>query len=240
MAVFDKLLELAEIDGKLVTLKRRIEAGPKEVELQQQHCDAVKAARSEVQEACMRCASQIDMLGLDVKSLESETRELDQKIGIVKNSKEYKIITERIKDVKKSIGDNEQRELELMDELDGLKKTLDEKNSQLETEEFKLEEVKNANALDAKEIKAQQIALVKQRKAKIAEVIAQDQEAMELYNKALTRGRGHAVAELKNSACQRCYRKVSPSVENQVIAHTVLDKIVCPSCGRLLYIAQED
>lgn len=239
MGVFEKLQELAGIDVELVALKRKIDAGPKELEMQQQHCDAIRAARSEVHEACMRCASQIDALGLDVKSLEGEVRELDQKIGIVKNSKEYKIITERIKDVKKSIGDNEQKELELMDELEGLKVVLAEKNEQVGAEEMKLEAVNSANLVDAKEIKKQQIALVKMRKSKIAEIEKIDPEAMNIYNHALSRGKGHAIAELKSSACQKCFRKVSMSATNVVIAHTSLDKCLCPGCGRILFVSGE-
>ena len=238
--VFDKLKELAEIDAKLVSLKRRVDAGPKELEMQQQNCDAVKVSRSEVQEACMRCAAQIDALGLDVKSLEGETRDLDQKIGIVKNSKEYKIVTERIKDVKKSISDNEQKELELMEELDGLKTILTEKNEQLVVEEEKLEEVQSSNKSDAKLIKTEQIELIKRRKAKIAEIEAKDVDVMKIYNHSLSRGKGYALSELKNSACQMCFRKVSASVVNVVIAHINIDKCLCPGCGRILFVVNEE
>ena len=239
MSILGKLRELAEIDGQLVALKRKIDAGPKELEMQQQHCDAVKAARSEIQEACMRCATEIDTLGLEVKSLENEAKDLDQKIGIIKNSKEYKIITERIKDVKKNIGDYESKEIALMEELEGLKKVLEEKNAQLEEEELKLESVEKANKSDAKSIKAEQLKLVQERKTKIADIQAADREAIDIYNKALARGKGYAVAELKNSACQKCFRKVSPSLENIVIAHRSLDKVICPGCGRLLFVLAE-
>ena len=239
MGVFEKLKELAEIDAQLVGLKRKVEAGPKEMAMQQQHCDAVKSARTEVQEACMRCASEIDNLGLDVKSLESEVRDLDQKIGIVKNSKEYKIITERIKDVKKSISDNEQREVELMEELEGLKKVLEEKNAQLEEEESKLNILTKSNDTDAKTIRKEQVTLVTKRKNKVNEINGLDLDAINVYNTALARGKGYAVAELKDSACQRCFRKVSVSKENLVIAHKSLDKVICPGCGRLLFIETE-
>ncbi len=239
MSVFGKLRELAEIDSQLVALKRKVDAGPKELEQQMQYCDAVKAARSEVQEACMRCAAELDSLGLDVKSLEAEVKELDQKIGIVKNSKEYKIVTERIKDVKSSISDNEKKEIELMEELEGLKKVLAEKNDELETEENKLKFIMDSNELDATDIKGRQRDLVGQRKSMVAAIKTIDIDAIDIYNTALARGKGYAVAELKDSACQRCFRKVSPSTENLVIAHKSLDKVICPGCGRLLYISAE-
>ena len=239
MGVFEKLRELAEIDAQLVGLKRKVEAGPKELAMQQQHCDAVKAARTEVQEACMRCASEIDNLGLEVKSLESEVKDLDQKIGIVKNSKEYKIITERIKDVKKSISDNEKREVELMEELEGLKKVLEEKNAQLEEEEGKLNTLENSNDVDAKSIRQKQMTLVVERKSKVSDIKSLDLDAIDIYNTALARGKGYAVAELKDSACQKCFRKVSQSKENLVIAHRSLDKVICPGCGRLLFVESE-
>ena len=237
---FNELENLSAIDVQLVSLKRKIDAGPKEIEIQKQHCEAIKAARAEVQEACKRCASQIDILGLEVKSLEAEAKELDQKIGIVKNSKEYKIITERIKDVKKIINENEQRELELMEELENLKKVLSEKNEQVEVEEEKLNSVCDNNRIDAQEVKVKQQELIAQRKEQIEKINSLDIDLMKVYSQALRRGKGYALAALKHAACQKCYRKVSVSVENNVRAQENIEKCLCPGCGRILYYVDEE
>lgn len=236
--IFDELEKLAAIDTQLVGLKKQINAGPKDLELQQQHLEVAKAARSEVHAAVRTCAANIDTLNMDVKTKEYELEDMEQKLSGVKNTKEYQIITGRIKDLKKGVSDNESRELELMEELDSLKAALEEKTAAADNEEKALAAKEQEIENDVLEIKSKQIELVSQRKAQIAIIEGQNPKVMKIYSDALKLGKGKALSELKNDACQACFRKATATSISLIRAHNDIEKCRCAGCGRILVIKE--
>lgn len=236
--VRDELLALYAIDQKLLTIKKRLDAGPAELKRLRQNVDIAKSAKSDVEVRVREAATGVDRLNLEVKTAEAEIAEQQEKLHIIKNTKEYKIVTERIKNLKQQIGDAEERELELMEQLESLRTTLKEKQDALAAAESACDAEQTAMDERARTVKDEQRALVVERTAQIARVDAAAPEAMPLYAQALRRGKGKALAILRTGACQACFRQQSPNVTNMVLLDSHLAKCICPGCGRIL-IADE-
>lgn len=234
----DELLALYAIDQKLLQIKAHLQTGPEECKRLRQEVEAAKAAKRDVETRVRETASGVDRLNLEAKEAEDEIAQQQDKLHAIKNTKEYRIVTERIKNLKQQIADVEERELDLMERLDSLRLSLKEKQEALAAAEAACEEKEASIERMGQTVKGDQRALVAERTAQIARIDVAVPEAMPLYSQALRRGKGKALAILRNGACQECFQRQSPNVTNLVLLGTQLAKCVCPGCGRLL-IADE-
>lgn len=231
-----ELLELFKIDRQLVGLKKIRDAFPEDVARQQLRCDAAASAVAEIENSSHALESALAKDRLEVKNDEGEISQLSDKLRIVKNTKEYAIITERIKDLKEGIAAREEQMLAAMEELDRLKEALAEKRQEMEGEGAALAKLNADIETKTADIKAKQKSLVTARNQQIAKVEAAGPGFMPAYNAALQRGRGIAFAPLRGGVCGECRRKATANLITQVQAQASIDKCHCDGCGRLLYL----
>lgn len=233
---FNELLELAKIDRQLVAMKKIRDAYPQDAARQQLRCDAAVSALAEVENAVQALTAGIDRENMEIRACNDEISSLSTKIGIVKNTKEYAIITERIKDMKDDIARHEEAQLAAMEELENLKKTLAEKKKDVADATAAMEKLNREIAQGLEDIKAKQKEILPGRNAQIAKVEACGANFMPLYNAALHRGKGLAFAELRDGVCSECHRKASANLVSQVVARMHPEKCECDGCGRILFI----
>lgn len=236
--VIEALKALAGVDKQLVRLKKILDAGPVELLKLQELVDYAKSERTAVEAAVRDCSGEIDRANLEIKTLEGEANDLQRKIGIVKNTKEYQVITDRVGEVKRLIAAHEGKALEVMDKMELLKKDLGEKQAAVAEADAALSAKRAENEKEATEIKAQQVDLAAQRKEKIGAVRQLDPDSLKVYSDSLKRGKGQALAELKGEICQACHRKLQLNLVNQILTGLAPDKSVCPGCGRILYCSE--
>ncbi len=232
--VMDTLLALSRVDEQLVKLKRILDAGPEELRLKQEAIDAAIKARSDAEGAIRASATRVDQCNLDIRSAEVEAEDQAEKLKIVKNNKEFKIITKRIKDLKQLIADKESTAIRMMDETDSLRADLEAKNVAVAAAEAALIDVQKRLEGENGSIHDQQLALVAQRKECIKKIEAVDPDAMGVYRSALSRGKGQAISEMVGGVCQTCYMKQSPNIENTVLIGKDIQNARCIGCGRIL------
>ena len=233
--VIDALKELAGVDTQLVRLKKVFDLGPQELAGKEKEVEGIRGEREAINGRIRTCAAEIDRLALEVKTAEQELVDLERKMGIVKNTKEYQIVTGRTDELKKIFGLTEGRELELMAQLEGLRAELSEVNARIAAGEAELARLRAQVDLDAVEIKQQQQALAAQRSVQIAKVREVAPEALAVYGNALKRGKGLALAEVKAGICQSCFRRLQPNVINIVAAGQYPERCICGGCGKILY-----
>lgn len=231
----DALKELAGVDTQLVRLKKVLDLGPQELAGKEKEVEDIRGERDAVNGRIRACAAEIDRLALEVKTAEQELIDLERKMGIVKNTKEYQIVSGRTDELKKIVAQTEGRELELMAQLEGLRAELGEVNGRIAAGEAELAQIKARVEREAVEIKQQQQALAAQRSVQIAKVREVAPEALAVYGNSLKRGKGLALAEVKAGICQSCFRRLQPNVINIVAAGQYPERCICGGCGKILY-----
>lgn len=238
--VMEALKALAAVDKQLVRLKRMLDAGPLELKKLQDVVDYAKQQRAAVEAGVRDCAGEVDRANLEIKTLEGEANDLQRKIGIVKNTKEYQVITDRIGEVKRLIAAHEGKALEVMEKMEVLRKELGARQEEMAAADAALAAKKAELEKEAEGIKSQQVVLAAERKDKIEAVRKLDPDSLAIYSNALKRGKGQALAELKGEICQSCHRKIQLNLVNLLLNGTTPDKSVCPGCGRILFCTPQD
>jgi len=233
------LLGLYQIDTELVALKRLMNAGPEEIRMQEQQVAAAREARKNIETVIKEKAAAVDNSNLDIRSAETEVEEQEQKLHQIKNNKEYKIVTERIKELKQKVTEQENLALQAMEEMERLRQELKTKQEEMAATETKLEEIR----LEVEQENAKSMIRVHQLKSQrdiqVKELEELDPAIREIYSMALRRGEGDAMAKMENGVCQKCFRKQSPNIESIVKVGRQLKKCTCAGCGRLLYIGED-
>ncbi len=229
------LMALAVIDEELIRLGKRLKAGPEEIAQREAELEAARSARREAETAIREKTSEVDEKNLDLRTYEADIAEAEELLHGIKNNKEYRILTDRIKDMKQSINEMETTAITLMDELDGMRTDLRQKQEAVSVAEEALTALRAEVDQEAAEIHARAQALRSQREEKAGAVRSADINALEQYEQALRRGRGVAMAEMVDGICQVCFRKLSPNAENAVLVGKDLKQSRCAGCGRLLY-----
>lgn len=232
--ILGEVLKLAEIDKQLVALKKRLDGGPRELARQRTAVEAAKAERGEVEKRIREAMTEVDQCSLDLKTYEAELADQEEKLSICKNNKEYKILTDRIKTLKQAISDLETKELTVMESLDAMRAELKGKTEAMQAAEAKVAGLEGEIGQEAEGIKLEQKGLAKQRHAQAKVIEGMDEDLMKVYNRALARGKGEALAEFKDGNCQACYRKASPQLRNTVAVGKDLANCLCGGCGRIL------
>jgi predicted nucleic acid-binding Zn-ribbon protein len=238
-SLLEELQALHAIDQKLIHLKKRLQAGPKEIVHYEKKLAELAADRKAAEEEIKRKASGVDQCNLDIRTAEAELQKAEEQLRGTKNNKEYKILTDQIKEYKNEISEKETQALQIMEELDGLRGAIKEKQAQEAAAREKLEAIKAEIAEEEETIRAEGKTLKQERNGQIARIRALDREAQAVYDDALQRGRGSALAEMNaGGVCQACFRKASPNIENIVLVGKDLKEMRCAGCGRILFAAR--
>lgn len=237
--VREELEKLGAIDRQLVRLKKILDAMPLDIARRQEFVEVARATRDEMQGLIRGCAMEVDRLNLDVQASEHELRDLDKKIGIIKNTKEYQIVTGRIAELKQQVSVKETRELEIMQTLEEHRAELNKRTAALEAEEKNVAGLRDTFEQETADIRKQQAALAEQRKQQIERVRQVAPEALPVYSQALKKGKGEGLADVKAGVCQGCYRRLQPNVLNMVMQGGPVERCICAGCGRILCAAPE-
>ncbi|GHV21788.1 hypothetical protein AGMMS49959_11500 [Planctomycetales bacterium] len=231
------LLGLLAIDRHLLGLKRILDALPLDEEKQKMRVDATRAGFAEVDQTLKDLAADNRRRQGEVAGLNAEIAELDGKLKIVKNQKEYAIVTERVNDLRRQIAAEEEKQLTNLEEIDGLQKVFAGKKRDLDDADADLATHRQNAAVKIVAVKAEQKKLVADRKRQIAAIDAVFPDAMKIYQTALQSGKGLAMAKLVNGVCAECRRQATVNLIAIVAGGN--DFPLCAGCGRILYAPAE-
>ncbi|MBN1256545.1 MAG: hypothetical protein JXA52_02435 [Planctomycetes bacterium] len=230
-----KLLVLQRNDTEFIAVQRRMKTGPEEmVKAQENLAQAQKAFEKKAAEL-KEVQIAADAEEMEVKQSEAEIEKQKEKLGVVKNSKEYNIVRTAISVADKHKSEHETIELQYLEKIDAIKadlKSLEAKRDQAAAE---LESFKKEFMAEEKMLRGKAAELKAKRKLCTKNI---DPEDLELYETALRRNHGVAMALMKDGACQGCFRQPIRNVQNQVLLNR--DLIACQDCGRILYIAEQE
>jgi uncharacterized protein len=231
--VIEKLLTLQDRDQRLRNFQLELSHLPEER----------KAREKQIAES----AAQLDRARVRAKEIEMEKRALEIEAGIkrdaiaryrqqqlqTRKNEEYAALAHEIEAAEKTIVTLEDRELDLMEELEKLTPQLANAEKAHSEERNKLENLLNALETRKSNLEAR-IAELKNEHQLLAKALAED--ALELYLRLFKTKHGTAVATLEHEVCMGCHMKVPAQTVVQVRAARQI--VHCPQCGRILYMPE--
>jgi predicted nucleic acid-binding Zn-ribbon protein len=226
----ERLLVVQDRDQKLLRLKRELAAAPRErAGLEQQA--AASAARLESVRNQLRTA-EVERKRLEVEAQakrDSIAKFRTQQFQTRKNE-EFQALGNEITRYEKEISAIEDRELELMEAQETLRKDATEAEKAHKEESAAV--ARRLADLDAKqEALAAQVTQVSEERAQL--VAGLDEDLLYRYERLLTTKGDAAVVPLEHEVCMGCHMKITTQAAVRVKAQQ--EVVHCEQCGRILY-----
>ncbi len=223
------LRELQDVDLQL----KAIEADKERYPIEMKNLDEKLASEKEI---FKKRKERIDLLEKERRQKEGDLdleqeriRRTQSKLYDVKTNKEYQALLMEIETLKEISSQREVEILEIMDEIDelkreygGMEKEMQKIQERVGEEKKRLEE--NLGKADSA------LASKKRKRTMITKKLSP--ELMALYQ-TLKEKRRTVVVPARFGACQGCNVKIPPQMFNEVQRNETI--IVCPSCNRILY-----
>jgi predicted nucleic acid-binding Zn-ribbon protein len=225
----EALLVLQEKDRKIAKLQREIRDIPTrkaEVESQLEHA---KARLAEAREAQMKVQSDLKQLEVEVEAHKEKIVRYKQQQMEAKTNDQYRALLIEVANEEKGISELEDRELELMEQLETSKKAIEEREAELKEEEDGIRDEQEMLAERLQEVE-EDLEAQKEKRAKMAGEI--DASLLTKYERVFANKRDFAVVRVENGHCRGCNMKLPPQVVNDAINPAKL--VACNYCGRML------
>ena len=235
--LMSNMITLNSIDRRIVAGKTRLGELSKEIAIQEKRIEEVRDKSRKIEAAIKDKAFSTDRVNMDIRTAEAEVLDQEWKIKNIKNQREYRIVSDRIKELKIIVDENESTALAGMEELDRLREQMNASHTSIGEEELKLTSVRQKAQEEADRIKARHAALLVERQEAVKKVEAIDTTAYQAYDFALKRTKGDPMAEMTmDGICQSCFRRQNSNVLNIVHIGIDIKNCRCQGCARILYV----
>ena len=235
--LMNEMITLNSIDRRIVAGKTRLGELSKEIAVQEKRIDEVRDKSRKIEFAIKDKAFSTDRINMDIRTAEAEVLDQERKLKNIKNQREFRIVSDRIKELKIMVDENESTALAGMEELDRLREQMNESHNSIGEEELKLTSVRQKAQEEADRIKARHAALIAERQVAVKRVEAIDASAFQAYDHALKRTKGDPMAEMTmDGICQSCFRRQNSNVMNTVHIGIDIKNCRCQGCGRILFV----
>ena len=236
IAELDKLIELQQTDTNLRRLKKQLEtAQTRRAEIEQefeQHASSIREIQSRRDSLHERRVDLERQIAENKIYLERAERNLKH----AQNQKEYETAMRETDALQKQIAAFETQIVEIMDEVEGVEKELEDRSDEISSLDTKREAA----------LKEFDAGLAKDRSEYDAETARRESVFIKLperlanvYNRLAQRSRdGIAVAEVVNGSCSACYMSLRPQIQLEVKRGDQI--ITCESCTRILFIRSRE
>ncbi len=234
-----EMLNLNQVDRRIVRGKLRLQELAREVAAQEKRVEEAREKSRRIEQSIKDKAFAADRLNLEIRSAEAEAGEQEKKLKSIKNQREFRIVTDRIKDLKIRVDESESAVLAGMEELDKLREQMTACQAKIGEEDLKLTSIRQKAYEEAETIKLKHAELLEERKAAVERVQLIDASAYQAYDMALKRTKGDPIAEMSmDGICQSCFRRQNSNVMNIVHIGKDVKNCRCQGCGRLLYVKE--
>ncbi len=224
------LIALQDTELKIAGLQRQISDIPKQVEAYNQELVCLEEAHqrrvARLQEDTKRrrtFESEVDMMRARLSKLKDQ-------LMMVKTNKEYTAMLHEIQMAEAQIRLEEDRILEIMEEMENLELSLksDERELKARAEEIK----KSVHACESA-IPELETALVSLREEKAKTETNIQSELLARYHRIAELRKGIALAEARDELCTACHVRIRPQVYAEILGTEDIHS--CDSCSRILY-----
>jgi predicted nucleic acid-binding Zn-ribbon protein len=230
MNTVDQLLVVQEHDMRILQIEKEMKDIPARKERELERLNGHKAALAKAEEALKAKQAKLKDLEVEVGSKREKITKLRGQQLELKTNKEFKAMEKEIETIESSIGSVEDRELEIMQEIEEARTAVKASAAELAEEESEVNE--DIKELDER-LAGLEAELAKERAARDAAAEGIDASWMARYNAVLNSKSGAALVSTDNGVCGGCHMTLPPYLCYD--AKKRIDMVVCSFCGRLLY-----
>jgi predicted nucleic acid-binding Zn-ribbon protein len=227
----EKLLTLQERDQRIRAFQTELHAIPDERKFKEKQI-ADSAARLEAAKTRMKeIEIERNKLQVDAQAKRDTIAKYKTQQFQTRKNEEFSALGHEIAAAEKTIVTIEDRELELMEEVEKLRPVIAEAERAHKEEQGKLQGQIAELAKKAENIQARVTELTAGRPA-LAEGL--DEDLLDQYTRLFKSKNGSAIVELEHEVCTGCHVKVTTQVSLAVKGDKTL--VHCPNCGRILHL----
>lgn len=231
----EKLVVIQDRDLKIRAIQRELDNLPIEEDDAREKLAGdrkrVEAAKLAVQENEVA----IKNLELDVQVRRDSIAKLKVQQFETRKNEEFRAMGAEIERYGREVSDLEDRELELMEKADKLKKALGAAQAALDATQQLVDEELVDIAARRTNLETEKAELENARKTAAAEI---DADVLDIYDRLFKSKGGLVVVALEDGQCKGCHMKV---IKSTVVAVKVEKEIThCDNCGRILYWGSGD
>lgn len=232
IADLDKLIELQQTDTNIRRLKKSLEtAVARRAEIEQefeQHAFSIREIQAR------RDTLNAKRADLEKQIAENKTylERADRNLKHSQNQKEYETAMRETDALQKQITGFETQVVEILVEVEGVEKELEERAEEIDTLDGKRDEAfRKFDSVMAKD----KTEFDKESKHRATAFATLPARLAAVYDRLSQRSRdGIAVAEVVNGSCSACYISLRPQVQLNVKKGDEI--ITCENCTRILYV----
>jgi len=227
------LIKLQAIDSEAYVLNLEKAKKPDEIKTLEELFEAKKADLKELEEKSLDLQKQKKEKELELAAKESATVKLQGQLYSLKTNKEYQTMLGQIEDSKADASLIEDKILELLEQVDGVKAEVEKEKLKLKEDEKLFLADKAKVDLRVKEIDDRLSQLDSLRKQAIPGI---DPKILAQYDRILSSRDGLAIVTVKGNSCGGCNMFVPPQVINLIKMYERI--VTCEMCNRMLYIEE--
>ena len=229
-----KLIALQDIEKNIAVLHKKVSEIPLKTNELETAALRSKAAYDEKAGHTKELTNLRRTLEGEVDMSRTKLSRLKEQLMAVKTNKEYTAMLSEIKTAETHIRDNEDKILDLMEEMESCENAMQLAEKEMRVERAAIdEEIRLLNgtrpALDS------ELEKLRGEKAPIEAGVNPD--LIEQYRRIADTRKGIALAEAKDELCSACHVRIRP----QMYADLLLTETImfCDSCSRILFVREE-
>ncbi|AGA25944.1 zinc ribbon domain-containing protein [Singulisphaera acidiphila] len=234
-ATADNLRELHQLHQRAKALRDRMTSGPKTLVARQAALVIRKTALEASRKAVQDSKVQLKKREHSLQAHQSKIDDLKVKLNLVKKNEEYKAIQNQIANDKAAI---EKLEGEMLEDM----MRIDDQAAALVTEELEFKKFEGQVAEFQTEIESQAADQKTRLEELVAAIVGAEaiipEDLRERYRRTVKQHGADAMAFIENHACSGCFVSITAQMMNELINNNSLS--FCKTCGRVLYLAEED
>jgi len=225
----EALLVLQEKDRKVLRLQREIRDIPARQADVEAQLDHAKTGLAASRNARMQAESDLKQLEIEVETHQEKIVRYKQQQMEAKTNDQYRALLHEVATEEKNVSEFEDREIELMEQLETSKKEIGEREAELKEEEESICEEKEMLMERLAEVQEDVKELIANRERIAANI---DVSLVKKYERLFANKGDFAVVRVENAHCKGCNMRVPPQVVNDALNPNKL--VVCNFCGRML------
>ena len=232
--VIEKLLTLQDRDHRLFSVKDQLARVAPERQMLQDRAGGAKASLDAVKTQIKLVETERKKLELEVDAKKQQIERYSLQQFQTKKNEEYRALAHEIETCRGSIALLEDRQLELMEQVETFQKQV--LNLGREAEEAATLTEGQLKELAAREqtLKSE-LAELESNRAQLTGVL--DASILKRYERLLVQKGGSVVVGIQHGVCGGCHMKYP--VQLVVSCQAARELVTCPNCGRILYYTRD-
>lgn len=227
--LIEHLKELQSIDSELQFIGDLRGNLPHQVDMLDNELKEAKDIYTNKKELLEQTKKEIRLTQLAIEDLKKKKEKYQAQLYEVTNNKEYDAVTSEIDSVDKTISDNEDKVIMLMEQEEQLTAELDKDKEHVDKLQQNLEQ--KETELEKKNAKTEKEELtLKDKKDKLISRI--DQRYLSMYERIRKAKNGLAVVPIQNGSCGGCSKRLPPQKILEIRSKKGMH--VCEVCGRII------